>query len=106
MIFRTYLAIASIAKRKLLAENYSAFSVAAYGPDLVDKTLNLTYRNSGAGCGSFYFDVGHANDRGCLANGLELTNNFSYIGLILWSSHLITDLVQLKILMAIFRTFS
>ena len=36
-----HLAIASIAKRKFLAENFIFLLAASYGPDLVDKGLNL-----------------------------------------------------------------
>ena len=46
-----HLAIASIAKRKFLAENFTFLLAASYGPDLVDKTLNLACGAPGRGVG-------------------------------------------------------
>jgi hypothetical protein len=93
-----HLAIASIAKRKFLEENFTFLLAASYGPDLVDKTLNLA-------CGTPSRGLGHSllmfilfTAAGWLyCQRFRINKQLLYISLILWLSHLITDLLELKI---------
>ena len=95
-----HLAIASIAKRKLLAENFIFLLAASYGPDLVDKTLNLTCGTPGRGVAhSILMLVMLMPVAWLFGKWFRINKQLLYIGLILWSSHLITDLIQLKILL-------
>jgi hypothetical protein len=95
-----HLAIASIAKRKLLAENFIFLSVASYGPDLVDKTLNLTCGAPGRGVAHSLLMLVMLMSAGWLfGKRFRINKQLLYIGLILWLSHLITDMLELNILL-------
>lgn len=93
-----HLAIASIAKRKFLAENFAFLLVVSYGPDLVDKTLNLACNvpTRGAGHSLLIFVLLIAAAL-LLCQRFRINTQLLYIGVILWSSHLITDLVEPEI---------
>jgi len=93
-----HFAIASIAKRKFLAENFAFLLAASYGPDLVDKALNLAYGAPGRGVGHSLLMLALLTAVGWLyCQWVRINKQLLYIGLILWSSHLITDLLELKI---------
>jgi hypothetical protein len=93
-----HIAIAGIAKRKFLAENFTFLLAASYGPDLVDKTLNLACGASGRGVGHSLLMLALLTAAGWLyCQRFRINKKLLYIGLILWSSHLITDLLELKI---------
>lgn len=93
-----HLAIAVIARRQFLTENFVFLLAASYGPDLVDKTLNLVWEVPSRGVGHSFLLLVLLTTVGWLpAQRLRITKPILVIAVILWSSHLITDLVDLKI---------
>jgi hypothetical protein len=92
-----HLAIAGIAKRKFLAENSLFLLGASYGPDLVDKTLNLAFGAPGRGAGhSLVLFVLLAAAGWWFCQRSKITKQVFSLGIILWLSHLTTDLIELK----------
>ena len=93
-----HFAIASIAKRKFLAENFIFLLAASYGPDLVDKTLNLACGVSSRGVGHSLLMLALLTTAVWLfCQRFRINKQLFYMGVFLWLSHLITDLVELKI---------
>jgi hypothetical protein len=95
-----HLAIAGIAKWKFLTENFTFLLVVSFGPDLVDKTLNLAFGAPGRGVGHSLLMFAPLTVAAWLfCQRFRINTQLLYIGLILWSSHLITDLLELDILL-------
>jgi hypothetical protein len=94
-----HLAIAGIAKRKFLTENFTFLLVASFGPDLIDKTLNLAFKAPGRGVGhSFLMFALLAAAAWLFCQRFRVNKQLWYIGVMLWSSHLITDVLAFRIL--------
>jgi hypothetical protein len=94
-----HLAVASIAKRRFLEENFLFLSVASYGPDLIDKPpwLALGAASKSLGHSLLIFAL-IAVLAWCFRKQLNLNKQRFQIGAALWLSHLATDLVELKVL--------
>jgi hypothetical protein len=93
-----HLAIASIAKRKFLAENFIFLVVASYGPDLVDKPASLVFQVSGRGAGhSLLLFALLAAAAWLYCQRFKVNKQLVWIGSVLWLSHLTVDVVDLKI---------
>ena len=92
-----HLAIASIAKRKFLAENFIFLLAASFGPDLVDKSLGLAFDAASRSVGhSLLMFVLLAAAAWLLRQRFNLNKQLVGIGLILWLSHLTVDLLDLQ----------
>jgi membrane-bound metal-dependent hydrolase YbcI (DUF457 family) len=92
-----HLAIASIAKRKFLAENFIFLCVASYGPDLIDKPLSLAFVVAGRGVGHSLLMFALVTAAAWLfCQRFGANKQLIYIGAVLWLSHLTADLVDLK----------
>ncbi len=97
MIFG-HLAIAGIAKRKFLAENFIFLFAASFGPDLIDKTLYVAFNAPGRGVGhSFLIFALVTAAAWLICRIFNLNKKLVYIGAVLWLSHLTADLVDLEI---------
>jgi hypothetical protein len=97
MIFG-HLAIAGIAKRKFLEENFLFLFAASFGPDLVDKTLNLSCDAPGRGVGHSLLMFALVTAAAWLfCQRFNFNKQLVYIGAVLWLSHLTADLVDLQI---------
>lgn len=93
-----HLAIASIAKRRYWSENFIFLVAASFGPDLIDKTLNLAFGAPGRGVGHSFLIVALLSAAGWLfCQRFNLNKQLFSIGAILWLSHLTTDLIDLEI---------
>ena len=97
MIFG-HLAIAGIAKRKFLEENFIFLFAASFGPDLVDKTLYVAFDAPGRGVGHSLLMFALVTAAAWLfCRIFKLNKQLVYIGAVLWLSHLTFDLVDLQI---------
>jgi hypothetical protein len=93
-----HLAIASLAKRKFLAENFIFLCAASFGPDLVDKTLNVAFDAPGRGVGHSLLMFALVTAAAWLfCQRFNLNKQLVYMGAVLWLSHLTADLVDLQI---------
>jgi LexA-binding, inner membrane-associated putative hydrolase len=97
MIFG-HLAIAGIAKRKFLEENFIFLFAASFGPDLIDKTLYVAFDAPGRGVGHSLLIFALVTAAGWFyCQRFKLNKHLVYIGAVLWLSHLTADLVDLRI---------
>ena len=93
-----HLAIAGIAKRKFLAENFIFLFAASFGPDLVDKPLYVAFNAPGRGVGhSLVMFVVVTVIAWLFCQQFKLHKQLVYVGTVLWLSHLAADLVDLRI---------
>jgi hypothetical protein len=97
MIFG-HLAIAAIAKRKFLEENFIFLFAASFGPDLLDKSFYVAFNAPARGVGHSLFMFALVTAAAWLyCRGFKLNKHLVYIGAILWLSRLTADLVDLRI---------
>jgi hypothetical protein len=97
MIFG-HLAIAGLAKRKFLEENFIFLFAASFGPDLIDKTLTVAFDASGRGVGHSLLMFALVTAAAWLfCQRFKLNKQLVCIGAVLWLSHLTADLVDLRI---------
>jgi len=93
-----HLAIASIARRKFLAENFIFLCVASFGPDLIDKPLNLAFLVPARWVGHSLLMFALVTAAAWLfCQRFGANKQLIYIGAVLWLSHLTADLVDLRI---------
>lgn len=93
-----HLAIASIAKRKFLAENIIFLCAASFGPDLIDKPLSLACAVPGRWVGHSLLMFALVTAAAWLfCQRFGANKQLIYIGAVLWLSHLTADFVDLKI---------
>jgi hypothetical protein len=99
MIFG-HLAVAALAKRRLLGESFLFLMLASFGPDLLDKTAQALLGFPSRGLGhSLLVWVAITGSAWCFCRRFNYTLRLLYLGSALWLIHLATDLVEPKVLL-------
>jgi hypothetical protein len=94
-----HLAIASLAKRQFLAENFIFLLAASFGPDLIDKSMGVAFEAASRSVGhSLLMFALLAAAAWLLCQRFNLNKQLIGIGLILWLSHLTADLLDFQTL--------
>ncbi len=95
-----HLAIAGIAKQTWFErENLLFLSVAAFGPDLIDKPANILFGLPGRGISHsliFFFAV--IAIACLLRTWLKFSSRTLVAGILLWGTHLVGDFLELQVL--------
>jgi hypothetical protein len=94
-----HLAIAGIVRRTFWQENFLFLFVASYGPDLIDKSLYFIFGYPSKGLGHsllMFFLI--TTLAWFLRKRVNLNKTLLQIGVVLWASHLVADILYLQIL--------
>jgi membrane-bound metal-dependent hydrolase YbcI (DUF457 family) len=94
-----HLALAGIAKRRFMTENFIFLVIASYGPDLIDKTASMISSLPSRGFGhSLLCFIIVAGVAWFFCQKFRISKVVFYTCVVLWLSHLATDLVEPEIL--------
>jgi hypothetical protein len=95
-----HLAIAGIVKQTWFKrENLLFLCFAAFGPDLVDKPLNMVFGLSGRGAGhSLLFYLSMILISCFLGKWLKFSSQTLYAGIVMWGTHIVCDFLEPQVL--------